>query len=169
MIDDAASAGATPVSPRPTYFHCAPIGLAPGAVIQPGNWGRIIRLYETADGQIAPNAIRESLLEFARQLYAPQKPSRLQCVFALPNLASAISFRNQHQRLSLIYEVVALADDPVTHIGDYELVIRPYRGRYFQTMLDLARDYWTTPSPNNPEVLLPCPVQIIAVPQVPPP
>ena len=155
-----------------TFFHCAPIGLSVGSIIQPGNWGRVIRLSEY---QAAPNTglptfhFREALLEISRQAHAPKKPSRLNCVFTCPTLTAAISFRDKYQRTNLIYEVVPVDRSVVTHLGDYELVIAPYPPRYFQSMLDFARDYWTSSQPQSPEVLFSCAVQIVSVPQVPQP
>lgn len=96
--------------------------LAPGAVIQPGNWGRIIQLYEAIPGSGLPtNVFREALMEQARQVHAPSKPSRLSSVFTLPTLDEAVIFRNKYQRFNLIYEVVPVAENPRTHLGDYEL------------------------------------------------
>jgi hypothetical protein len=57
-----------------TYFHCAPMRLAAGSIIEPGNWGRMLRLYEVTNGQIQGNVLNEALLEFARQLHAPTAP-----------------------------------------------------------------------------------------------
>ena len=149
-----------------TYFHYAPVTLAPGSIIQPGNWGRILALYETNNTtQVQLNVIREALIELARPA---TKPSRLECVFAVPTLGEAIKFRNQHQRLSVIHEVIPVDDATTTHVGDYEIAITPFVGRYMQLMIDFARSYWTVTQPQNPEILFSCPIQVVAVPSVPP-
>jgi hypothetical protein len=150
-----------------TYFHCAPITLAPGSIIQPGNWGRILNHYETTNGQINLNAVNEGLLEWARRLLAPTKPSRLESVFTLPTLQDAIDFRNKHQRLSIIHEVIPTEDDPTRHDGDYELAVTPYRGRYVPQMLDFPDRYWTQPASANLEILFGCSVKVISLPNVP--
>jgi hypothetical protein len=138
------------------------MGLDAGSIIQPGNWGRVLRLYETPSGQGLPtNVFREALLEQARMIYAPTKPSRLECVFVVPTHAEAIKFRDKHQKTSLIYEVTPTVDNIATHVGDYELVFVNYPVRYFESMFDYARDYWTATNPANPEILLSCSVQIL--------
>jgi hypothetical protein len=156
-------------APKNTYFHCAPIGLSPGAVIQPGNWGRVLDLYQITNNQINQQAVRETILELFRQVYAPTKASRLKSIFVCPTLAEAIAFRDRHQRTQLIYEVVPVLKDGPTHVGDYELAIAPYPPRYFRAMFDLARDYWAVAPTANHEVLFECAVYIVSVPQVPPP
>jgi len=40
-----------------------------------------------------------------------------------------------------IYEVRPTPSAPNTHLGDYELAIPNYSARYFQSMIDYARDY----------------------------
>jgi len=150
--------------PVPTYFHCAPIELGPGSIINPGNWGRIFDLYEAQPGSGLPtNVFKEALLEQARLLYAPQKPSRLASAFACLTLPEAIAFRNKHQKTNIIYEVRPTVPNPNMHLGDYELSIAPYPPRYFQSMLDQPRDYWMKPATSNLEILLECPVQIVAM------
>jgi hypothetical protein len=157
-----------PAVNKPTFFHCAPIRLAPGSIIEPGNWGRILNLYETNNGQINLNAANEALLEWARRSLAPSKPSRLESVFTLPNLQGAIDFRNKHQRLSIIHEVEPIAQNPGRHDGDYELAITPYRGRYLSLMFDFPQRYWTQSPSANHEVLFGCAVRVISLPPVPP-
>jgi hypothetical protein len=154
-----------------TYFHCAPIISAPGAVIEPGNWGRIIKLYEAIPGSGLPtNAFREALIEQARQIHAPSKPSRLSSIFALPTLEEAVLFRNKYQRTNLIYEVMPVAKNARTHLGDYEFAINiNYPPRYFQTMFDYARDYWLKQPTANLEVLFSCPIRVLRMLDVPPP
>lgn len=156
-------------APKKTYFHCAPIGLSPGAVIQPGNWGRILRLYEITNNQINQQAVREVILELSRQIHAPNKASRLKSVFVCETLADAIAFRDKHQRLQHIYEVVPVREDAPMHVGNYELVIASFPARYFEAMFDFAKDYWSGLPVGSHEVLFECAVCIVSVPQVPPP
>jgi hypothetical protein len=146
-----------------TYFHCAGAILEAGSVIGPGNWGRMLRMYEQAPNQGLPtNHFREALLELARQVHAPTKPSRLNALFAVPSLPEAVAFRNKYQRTNLIYEVVPTVDRPGIHFGDYELAIANYPPRYFQSMMDQARDYWAVAPTQNIEVLLDCSVRVVA-------
>lgn len=152
---------------KQTYFHCAPITLAPNSIIQPGNWGRILNHYETTNGQINLNAVNEGLLEWARRALAPTKPSRLSCVFTLPTLAEAIVFRDKHQRMGVIHEVRPTDDKSKRHDGDYDLAMTPYRGRYLAQMLDFPMRYWVDQPTANIEILFECSVQVVSVPTIP--
>jgi len=157
-------------NPAPqTYFHCAPIELSIGAVIHPGNWWRILNLYQHVNNQLDFKAIREAMLEMGRQIHAPNKPSRFNCVFTCPTLADAIAFRNKHQRTQLIYEVVKVDENPTIHLGDYELATANYPTTYFQALFDQPRDYWLVAPTANYEVLIGGAVKISSFPQVPPP
>jgi hypothetical protein len=134
----------------PSFFHCVPLTLSPGSIIEPGNWGRVLNLYDTNNGQINLTVVNEALLEWARRHLAPTKPSRLASVFTLPTLQEAIVFRDKHQRHSIIHEVEPLADNPDRHDGDYELAMTPYGGgiflrcSIFQVYIGLSRRKRTT-------------------------
>jgi hypothetical protein len=139
----------------PTYFHCAGTVLEPGSIVHPGNLGRVLHQYEAPPGQGLPaNVFKEGLLELSRQIYAPAKPSRLNSLFACPTLGEATRFRDKYQRTNLIYEIGPIDSNPSIHIADYEFAIAPYPQRYFQSMFDMARDYWIVPATANLEVLL---------------
>ena len=142
--------------------------MSPGSIIEPGNWGRVLNLYETNNGQINLTVVNEALLEWARRLLAPTKPSRLASVFTLPTLQEAIVFRDRHQRHSIIHEVEPLTDNPDRHDGDYELAMTPYRARYLPQMFDFPSLYWTQPPQTNHEILFGCAVRVVSRPSVPP-
>ena len=61
------------------------------------------------------------------------------------------------------YEVKPQSPNPNTHLGDYELAILNYPQRYFQSMFDYARNYWAMTPAANHEVLIDCPVEILAL------
>lgn len=146
-----------------TYFHCAPMKLAPGSIIEPGNWGRVMHLYNWNPNNFALNIWREALLEQARQIHAPQKPSRLTSAFAIPSLAEATAYRDRHATTNLIYQVEPIAENPPTHEGDYEVAIFHFSGRYFQQLFDFGRQYWTVAPQANREVLFGCPLRVLAL------
>jgi Protein of unknown function (DUF2441) len=146
----------------PTYFHCAPIQLAPGAIIECGNWGRILRLYESANNQVPIQALNEMVLEALRLSIAPEKPSRLNCLFVLPNLEEARKYKKRHCPTNLIYSVEPIEPSYIAHLGDYEAVIQAHTGRYFDAALDRFRQYWLSSSPTFPEVLLSCSARVIS-------
>jgi len=71
------------------YFHLSGASLAPGSIILPGNFGRMIRSIGWPHGQ----ALREMALEDARLARFPHRPSRLQCAFAFVTVQEARNFR----------------------------------------------------------------------------
>jgi hypothetical protein len=150
------------------YFHSAGAFLGVGSIIQPGNWGRMIRLYTIpfTNNQVNVNAYREAILELSRQIHAPDKPSRLEAVFTCPGLAEARSFRDRHHPFDLIYEVEPTVESPKTHVGDYALALAPSPSSepYFQPLLDGAQKYWVSLPTDNIEVLFDCPMRVIAGP-----
>lgn len=91
-----------------TYFHLAPISISPGSVIEPGNFGRIMRETQWKHGQYN----REYALEQVRIDQFADLPSRLNCVFAFAELADAVSFKRFEPgfQRNLIY-VVAPIDE----------------------------------------------------------
>lgn len=150
-----------------TYFHCSGTSLAPGSIIEAGNWGRMLHLYESPIGSGLPsNVFREALLEQARQIYAPTKVSRLTAIYAVPTLAEAIMFRDQFQRTNIIYEVECTDREAEPTFGDYQLAVAPYPVRYFSSMFDLARRYWID-MPQHVELLFACPMRVLKVANAP--
>jgi hypothetical protein len=143
-----------------TYFHCAPLPLLADSVVEPGNWGRIIRMYTPNDGATFAVAYRESLLEHFRQRHCPNKPSRLNCVFACPSVEIAQAYKAKWGRLNFIYEVEQITPAGV-HLGDYELALFQSDVPYFDNFPDRAALYWSDDPKQNPEVLLPGPVRIL--------
>ena len=146
---------------RPKFYHCAPIPLSNGSVIEPGNWGRIIRTYEVTNGQIASNAIREALFETVRVRVAELKPSRLACVFCCPTMEAAISYRDSYATTNLVYGVEPTDDRFRQHIGDYKLAVEPYEGRYFDRMIGVCEEYWQDGPVTHPEILISCSVKVV--------
>ena len=105
MTDTISTENASPTDHH-TYFHCSGTSLAVGAIINPGNWGRMLQLYEAQPNAGLPtNVFREALMEQARLIYAPTKVSRLAAIFAMPSLEDAVAFRNLYQPTYIIYEV----------------------------------------------------------------
>lgn len=144
----------------PTYFHGAGALLAPGSIIEPGNWGRIIRLY-TGAAASWPNAYKEHVLEQARKEVAPMKPSRLEAVFACPSLEGLRHFLGSTGRHDAAYEVEPVQDAP-THEADYNIWTIPPGVAFFDTFPFLARGYWTAaPPPQSTEVLIGGPVRVL--------
>jgi hypothetical protein len=73
-----------------SYFHVAPMALAAGSIIEPGNYGRVVRLL----GPQHRAWDRETALENFRKKHHPtDRPSRLSSVFVFEELAHAQHFK----------------------------------------------------------------------------
>jgi hypothetical protein len=102
-----------------SYFHLSGAMLAPGSIIMPGNWGRMIR----AIGWQHSLAMREMALENAWVMSYPNRPSRLDASFVLPTLDEA---RNFKQRIGgfanhLLYRVTLCDPTALSHVTDSRL------------------------------------------------
>jgi len=149
------------------YFHCLPAQLAPGSIIEPGNWGRIIHAYTLVQNNppgISPVAYRELILELVRKLVAPKKPSRLNCVFACPTEEELRVFMSERNNLAdIAYEVEAVEDSAI-HIAGHDLPLLRFQHNepYFSLIEPLAEAYWIgAPPPKRLEVVIGGPVKVI--------
>ncbi len=155
---------------RKRYFHCLPAQLAPGSIIEPGNFGRIIRAYTTAGhsppGSISPVAYRELIFDLVRKLVAPKKPSRLNCVFACPTEEELRIFMSERNSLTDIAYEVEATGDPVIHLASHDLPLLRFaaedRCPYFEKIEKIAQNYWTgTPPAQRLEVLIGGAVRVV--------
>jgi hypothetical protein len=116
-------------------FHLNSTVLGEGSVIQPGNWGRIIRTY----GWIHNRAIFETAMEYVRLTAFSHLPSRLDCAFFFDSLSEAQGYRNsdQSRQMMVIYEVEVIDKAATQHRTDY-------RNAGASGALDLGwiNDYW---------------------------
>jgi hypothetical protein len=126
-------------------FHCAPLPLAAGSVICPGNWGRIKRRFDQHPLAIA----REAILEDIRRREFGGKPSRLDAAFACPTLVGAEQYRAAHTPSGLIYKIDLLDPEALNHTGDHALYLEPFIG--IEGMEDVARRYWRSESLGSTE------------------
>ena len=100
----------------PTYFHLSGVPLANNSIIEPGNWGRVIRHRSWCH----PLAIREMALEAARLERFQNKPSRLDCAFVFVDLGEAKWFRNHNQgfEVNILYEIQLATPEPEPFIAN---------------------------------------------------
>lgn len=73
------------------YFHLSAGKLAPGSIVEPGNYGRIVLLM----GREHPDFYREMALENARFHRFEHFPSRLDAAFGFISIPEAIDFRSR--------------------------------------------------------------------------
>lgn len=133
------------------YFGCS-YPLEAGSVVLPGNWGRIVGMYNTSGFGNAWIQFREDVFEKIRQDEYPQKPSRLKSIFLCESQESLQKFLQITGRgLDLMYVVTLLDADEPLHRGCLSLLD-------FQQREDLdsftakARNYWTAASVLRPEI-----------------
>lgn len=101
----------------------------------------------------------ELIAELVRRLEFPAMPSRLQSLFACRSLSEAQAFRSQARAPhAKIFEV----DSEVSFVGDMQLI---HMGSSPASCLELVRKYWRGEASGSPtfEVLLSCPVRVLAV------
>ena len=122
------------------YFACSML-LEPGAVVRPGNWGRIVRLI----GKSHPEWLRETLLEQVRAAEFPHLPSRLECAFVIDDFGEAQYYVSSKGPLSVLYEVSLVDPKDPTHVADWKGT-----GPYDNT-LEWTRRYWRGDVMPHPE------------------
>jgi hypothetical protein len=149
---------------RPLY-HCNSTTLAAGSIIEPGNWGRILNLYQRLSYQEPANGNvhNEVMLDLARMLYAPQKPSRLSSNFLCPTLDGLAAYRNGFASFSLIYEVELTQPESPFHLGDHALAIQAPLGPQLALLQSRNRAYWIedhSASPNQ-EIAVSSPLRVL--------
>lgn len=120
------------------YFWVGPIGLAPGSVVEPGNWGRIIR---AIPGHFA--ATRELVFEATRARDFSHLPSRFDAAFVFCSELELQTFLEREPRpLDLSYEVELSTPSLPSHIGDVGLLGPP--GDSIVMMETRAQTYWSS-------------------------
>ena len=102
-----------------SYYHLSGAMLANGSIVEPGNWGRVIRAW----GWQHTLAMRECALEDSRIARFSHRPSRLESAFVLPSLDEAKFFRNQTNGFQqhILYRVSLCDDGASSHITDSRL------------------------------------------------
>lgn len=101
------------------FYHLSGGLLGVGSIIEPGNWGRIVR----AHGWNHPSSRHEAAIEQARMARFPAKPSRLDVAFVCPTADEARLFRaatpafGQH----ILYRVSLCDCSALSHIADPRL------------------------------------------------
>jgi hypothetical protein len=116
------------------YYHLSGGLLATGSIIEPGNWGRIIRAW----GWQHPHALRELALEHARLSRFNHRPSRLESAFALMSLGEAKLFGQEPGfEKHLLYRVSLCDENAKSHVTDSRLCMP--RGSFRSDWADV---YW---------------------------
>jgi len=103
------------------YFHLSGAPLRVGSIIEPGNYGRIVKRAAWNHG----SAVRESALEAARLARFGDRPSRLDAVFVFPSREEAALFRSTENGFHFhhLYRVSLMDADAGTFITDWRYLV----------------------------------------------
>jgi hypothetical protein len=114
-------------------FHFNSSLLAPGSIILPGNWGRIVRLLGSQHQEWA----REDILETIRVAEFPMLPSRFDCIFYFATATEAEFFRSSRGTTNplILYEIELVDPTAPQHEADW-------KGTGPYDSLEWARRYW---------------------------
>lgn len=127
---------------RMILYHLTRNNLACGDLIEPGNWGRVLR----QTGSAHHCWEREETLERIRLAEFPDKPSRYDAAFAFTDSRAALWWWRHERRNDRGY-CVELADPSARfHVGDL-LGVNPVQG-VDASPEDAARRYWRRSAPT---------------------
>lgn len=142
-----------------TYYYACSYSLAPGSVIQRGNWGRICRLESIENNT---HLLKEVIFENVRLQEYPDRPSRFEIVFLCPNLDSLLNFvRITNRSYDLLYEVELV--DPSAKGFETNWSLLPPNRVTMAAVEEAARRYWDPQDvdDNVKEVLVESDIRII--------
>lgn len=152
-------------------YHLTMLRLAPESVIQPGNWGRLLRRYENAPAvpggpQFGNPWIlaRELLFENVRLSNHPGKPSRFNATFCFQTEADAEQYRanNDPHFAQVLHEVDHTDPTAATHAGDLSLIKWPAGGQpFFSVMGMAASNYWAGQGQGPWEIVSMSPIRVL--------
>jgi hypothetical protein len=147
-------------------YHVGDGNWKPGDSIAPGNWGKQVRQFGKGVGlrgygnaKDAEITGLEIVLEAARQLTAPDAPSRLDCVFCTDDVASARTFRDEFRKGQSIFQV-EIANTVTTHAGNFDAITFLPQGAFVDTSIATAKSYWVDAPTGIREILVGGPVTI---------
>lgn len=144
-----------------TYFHAAPLALGAKSIIQPGNWGRIIRRYTQNQINWAI-AVREVTFESIRLAEYPQKPSRMEAAFVFEDIETVRTHIQKHSTHGVIHRVELTDNTVPTHRADYKLLDFPDPNTpLIPWCEEISRKYWKSQDIQVPEVVTLSPLRIL--------
>jgi len=145
-----------------TFFHAVSLPLAPGSVIEPGNWGRMLKTYlaNQNDGTL----LRETIFEQVRHQHFPHLPSRLNCIFLCEVVEGLFNFLSTCGRIHDIPYEVTLEQEETEPFRTSHHLPSP-NGPLLDGLDEQARRYWQGTNRNSPEtrieMLVTSPVRVV--------
>jgi hypothetical protein len=107
-------------------YHCTHNDLGNGSIIQPGNWGMMIKNI----GALHPCRNREQALEQVCLKFFPHKPSRLNGTFCCEKLDTILCYKSAHCPEGFLYEVEIMNPASPKQRGDFNAVERPLENNH---------------------------------------
>jgi hypothetical protein len=158
-------------APGPSFYFFASLRLAPGSVVFPGNWGRMLRRYENdtaIPGNLFGNSwilAREMRFEVIRLKHFPDKPSRLDCAFCCYTIDEARAYQNggaDRPKVLLLHRVELVDPSLPSHTATIELVNFPPPNTSFLDVTEQrAMAYWGGAMQGTRELLTLSPLRIV--------
>jgi len=131
-----------PVNPATkTFFHAAYVPLAPGSVIEPGSYGRMLNLYRRGNDNLY-TLLRETIFEQVRCQDFPHRPSRLNCVFLCRTEDELRIFMQDNHTTDIPYEVTLEHNDATVFYTCYDLPDIPAGPPLLPTLRERVAAYW---------------------------
>jgi hypothetical protein len=141
------------------YFLLCSYILSTGSKVEPGNWGRMLKLYKPSMNVVNP--YREQIYEKIRQQNFPNRPSRLECIFLCETEEEAKLFKERTGRIfDLIYKVRIVDTEKPIFRADWDKV--KFADPDDTGALEKrAYEYWEGLNITRPEILTLSSVEIV--------
>ena len=144
---------------KPPYFFGLSGLIQPGAILEPGNWGRILDHKKDWTPQDRAKWDAETRYDQVRLETDATAPSRLKSLFICPTLEDANAFLQGTKRsYDVLYEVEPIEEQDAVFITDWTAF--KFSPRLDHTQ-EFARTYWKAEPSSNRELLLPIAVRIL--------
>ena len=145
-----------------TAYYQTPFGYEPGHVVMPGQWGRALLAVGAHE-----NLTRQELtIEYARRLFAPERPSRFDCVFVFPTKYAATgwdSLPGDPQPERYVYRVT-YDSALLTYTASLDLLDQIWHQHSLQGVDEALVAYWhsgaDSANPDRTEILVAGPMEI---------
>lgn len=142
------------------YYWLCSYPLKPGSIVEPGNWGRILSLYNHLDVQLMQRKSKEDLYEQVRKKYYPTKPSRLKTSFVCEKLEDVKDFENATCRLyNIVYEIEVIDNKKPFFRTDWSKMRSDIADK--KVLETFAHEYWRGENIIYPEILTLSDIKII--------
>ena len=149
------------VGPIVTYFFCCSMLLAPGSVVEPGNWGRIIKLYKPSMNANAWALARELIFERVRLQNYAEKPSRFDALFLCFTELDLQEFRSMNSRpIDISYEVKLVDPEAASHTADWSTATTEQTDD-FAAVERRAHTYWQAQNIRQRELVTLSPIKVV--------